>query len=60
MPVLIIHGDKDPTVPYEQGQKLFSLVTSPVKKFVTLQGAGHVNMYDFGAGKVVYEFLSSL
>jgi len=60
MPVLIVHGDKDQTVPYEQGQKLFSKVVSPVKQFVTVKGANHGDMYDFGTGKTVYEFLSSL
>ncbi len=60
MPVLIMHGDRDPTVPYYLGQRLYAHVTSRVKNFVTLEGAGHVNMYDYGAGKITYEFLSSL
>jgi hypothetical protein len=44
-PVLILHGTKDEVVPYDEGQKLFAAIRSE-KKFVTIDGAGHLNFGD--------------
>ena len=60
MPVLIIHGTKDFTVPYRYGQKLFTNVVSHQKEFVTLEGAGHANVYDFNAAEHIHAFLDRL
>jgi fermentation-respiration switch protein FrsA (DUF1100 family) len=58
MPVLIYHGTRDIVVPYRFGQKLFSAIPSTAKKFVTVTGAGHANLYDHGAADHVMEFLN--
>lgn len=39
-PVLVTHGDPDPTIPTEQGRKLYAAANEP-KKLLILPGAGH-------------------
>src|SRR5262249_42211347 len=39
-PVLIVHGEADEVVPFEQGQALYEAAREP-KKFVTAKGAKH-------------------
>ncbi|WP_308167757.1 alpha/beta hydrolase family protein [Catellatospora tritici] len=39
-PVLFVHGDKDPTVPYQTGRNAYTGTSWP-KGFVTLLGQGH-------------------
>ncbi len=46
-PLLSVHGDADPTVPYDGGRAAWELVTAP-KLFLTLPGGGHDDGY-FGA-----------
>lgn len=60
MPILILHGTADRTVPYELGQRLFTFVQSPKKQFQTYEDAGHGNLYDFKAADGINAFLSSL
>lgn len=40
-PVLIIHGNRDAVVPFENGQILFSLLTTKEKDFWEVPGGGH-------------------
>ncbi|MBS4538452.1 alpha/beta hydrolase [Clostridium sp. D2Q-11] len=40
-PIIIFHSNKDKTVPFESGLKLFNLISSP-KSFITLQDANHL------------------
>lgn len=40
LPVLVTHGDPDPTIPTEQGRALFVAANEP-KKLVLFPGAGH-------------------
>ena len=40
VPVLVIHGDADAIVPFQQGRALFELVSEP-KQFVTIHGGDH-------------------
>lgn len=47
VPVLIIHGDKDEMVPYEQGRRLYDAANSP-KEFYTIPGAVHNDTYIVG------------
>jgi fermentation-respiration switch protein FrsA (DUF1100 family) len=39
-PVLVTHGDPDPTIPVEQGRKLYEAANEP-KKLLIVPGAGH-------------------
>jgi len=55
-PVFIIHGNKDRTVPFALGQRLFDTAREP-KTSVWVDGAGHNNLYDFGAAEHVMSFL---
>lgn len=40
VPLLVMHGDADETVPYQMGQRLYELAPEP-KTFVTFPGAAH-------------------
>jgi pimeloyl-ACP methyl ester carboxylesterase len=39
-PVLVVHGTRDHTVPFEQGERLFAAANEP-KRFVRVEGANH-------------------
>lgn len=45
VPVLIIHGDRDTTVPYAMGQAVFQ-AANPPKWFWTVKGATHTDIVD--------------
>lgn len=60
MPIILVHGTSDLTVPYRYGRKLFTYVTTEQKQFTTLDGAGHSNLYDFGAEEAIHAFLENL
>jgi hypothetical protein len=57
-PLLMLHGARDNIVPIAFGEKLFSLANQP-KHMVRFPLGGHVNLDDYGAAKVVNEFLSA-
>ena len=40
VPVLVMHGDADTVIPYEQGRALYEWIGAP-KQFVTIRGADH-------------------
>lgn len=46
-PLLILHGDRDETVPVSQGRKVFE-AANPPKQFLLLEGAGHNDTYSRG------------
>ncbi len=58
-PLLVLHGEEDRIVPIRFAEKLFALAREP-KRFVCFPQGGHVNLDDFGAAKVVKEFLAKL
>lgn len=60
MPLLIVHGTNDVTIPYHFGEKLFDAAISPRKDMATIDGAGHGDLYDFKAGEAIYAFLERL
>lgn len=43
-PILIIHGDKDHTIPMRQGQLLYQQLDGP-KEFLAIDGAGHIDIH---------------
>jgi len=51
-PLLTVHGDVDPIVPYGAGQAFFQEAAGP-KYFVTLPGEGHVTAFVVGLGTPV-------
>ena len=56
MPLLIVHGDRDRVVPLKFGKRLFATALEP-KEMRILPGAGHADLYDFGAAEIVDEFI---
>ena len=46
-PLLVLHGDKDEVVPYEQGKRVFEAAREP-KEFYTIRGAHHNDTYIVG------------
>ena len=46
-PVLVIHGDQDEVVPYEQGRQVFAAAPEP-KEFYTIKGSHHNDTYVVG------------
>jgi fermentation-respiration switch protein FrsA (DUF1100 family) len=47
VPLLVLHGDRDDVVPYEQGRRLFEAANQP-KTFYTIRGARHNDTYIVG------------
>ena len=59
VPLLIMHGDKDPAINISFGERLFALAHEP-KQFVRFRGGGHDNLDDFGAVETARQFLAGL
>lgn len=62
VPILILHGDRDETVPFAQGRKLFEAAPEP-KTFYVIPGAGHNNADIVGGQpylQAVGQFIESL
>jgi fermentation-respiration switch protein FrsA (DUF1100 family) len=58
-PLLVIHGTRDWTVPFRQGQDLYALAPPP-KQFYAVEGAGHNNVHEVGGEtylRVIREFV---
>ncbi|GAX61744.1 hydrolases of the alpha/beta superfamily [Candidatus Scalindua japonica] len=62
VPTLIMHGDKDELVPFEQGRKLYEQANDP-KEFYTIPGAMHNDTHIVGGEKyfdVIRDFVNKL
>lgn len=55
-PLFIVHGEKDRTIPAKFGKRLFAAANEP-KRALWLERAGHNNLYNFGVGEAVVQFL---
>lgn len=55
-PILLFHGDADPTIPIRFARRLFEAAPEP-KEGHFLPGGAHTDLYDFGAGRLVLGFL---
>ena len=56
VPLLIVHGACDGTIPIRFGEKLFAAALHP-KKMQIFPEAGHNDLYDHGMGGLTVEFL---
>lgn len=54
--LLIVHGDRDNIVPIRFSRDLFAAANDP-KKFVTIGGGGHGDLYSRGAGPLIADWL---
>ncbi len=62
VPLLVLHGNRDRTVPFEQGRKVFEAAPEP-KRFHAITGAGHNDTYIIGGEeywRAWKEFLNGL
>ena len=59
IPVLILHGDADETIPLSQGQALFTAAREP-KRLIVYPGAGHNDLYLNGSGADAVAFIAGL
>lgn len=60
LPILVFHGTEDQVIPVEIGHNLFSKATAEKKQFISLNGADHKNLYDFGAEEAIDAFLEKI
>jgi uncharacterized protein len=58
VPLLMMHGARDPTIPVASGERLFVLANEP-KKFVRFDRGGHNDLDDFGAAATARQFISA-
>jgi uncharacterized protein len=58
VPLLIMHGTRDPVIPIAFGERLFALAHEP-KQFVRLEGGGHDDLDNFGAIETARKFISA-
>ncbi len=56
-PVLIMHGERDRTVPVRFGERLYELARDP-KRMVRFPGGGHDDLDNFGAMEVARAFIA--
>ena len=59
LPLLVINGSDDAVIPPAMGKELFDAARPP-KSFVQIPGGHHADLYDFGAGQIVQNFLDGL
>jgi fermentation-respiration switch protein FrsA (DUF1100 family) len=55
-PLLVMHGAEDRVIPPDSGKALFDAAEQP-KEMVVLTGAGHSDIYAFGAMQVLRRFI---
>jgi fermentation-respiration switch protein FrsA (DUF1100 family) len=58
-PLFVIHGDQDRVLPQAHGRMLFAAAREP-KKALWIDGGGHTDLFDHGAGQAVLDFLDEL
>lgn len=56
-PILVVHGDRDKTIPLEQGQDLFNALKGP-KAFYRVEGADHINLHRIDSAQYVERVLN--
>jgi fermentation-respiration switch protein FrsA (DUF1100 family) len=57
-PLLIMHGERDFTIPIGMGERLFSLAREP-KQFVRFPAGGHVDLDSYGAMQTARQFIGA-
>ncbi|WP_234680451.1 alpha/beta hydrolase [Bradyrhizobium monzae] len=57
VPLLIVHGAQDRTIPIAFGERLFALAREP-KQFVRIPAGGHDDLGSFGMAEIARRFIS--
>jgi fermentation-respiration switch protein FrsA (DUF1100 family) len=57
-PLLVMHGERDFTIPMAFGERLFALAHEP-KQFVRFPDGGHDNLSDYGAIEAARRFIDA-
>ena len=58
VPLLIMHGARDPTIPIVLGERLFALAHEP-KQFVRFPEGGHDDLDNYGAIETARHFIDA-
>ncbi len=58
-PLLIIHGEKDETIPVAMGRGLFDAANEP-KRMVTFPNAGHADHFMYGSYDAINTWIDAL
>ena len=58
-PLKIVHGKQDRVIPVRFAERLFEAAAEP-KRLTLIDDAHHTNLYDFGMGRLVLDFVSDL
>jgi fermentation-respiration switch protein FrsA (DUF1100 family) len=58
-PIMILHGDRDGTVPFEHGRRLFQAAPSP-KRFHRIPGADHCRFHEDGGETYISAWIDFL
>jgi uncharacterized protein len=58
VPLLIMHGGRDPAIPIVFGERLYALAHEP-KQFVRFPEGGHENLQNFGAIETARHFIDA-
>ena len=58
VPLLVLHGKNDKTVPVEQGKEIFETAKVQDKTLKLYAQGGHINLYDFGASEDIVKWLN--
>lgn len=58
VPLLVMHGARDPTIPISFGERLFALAHEP-KQFVRFAQGGHNDLDNFGAIETARRFIDA-
>lgn len=59
LPILVVHGDQDNTVPVAMGRKVYVLAGGP-KELAIIKGAGHSDHYLFGSFDIINGWIDKL
>jgi fermentation-respiration switch protein FrsA (DUF1100 family) len=57
VPLLVMHGALDPTIPVTFGERLFALANEP-KRFVRIARGGHNDLDNFGGIEIARNFIN--
>ena len=56
-PILIMHGERDSTVPIRYGERLYQMIAAP-KRFVRFPDGDHNDLDQYGATETALRFLA--